>query len=379
MAWSDAGARRSLSFVCSVVGLAMLPFLVAVKDDHHLYQLQKLLLSVGPLLVLGLGLLHLGSPAVAIGDNATGRSWWRKRALGLMSLLPLGVVLVCGALGTGHMILQRQPSSPDWRHFETRLTAPDMRRIRDLLERSAGNDLFIAHNDWYLKSWLGYFGRRNRVWFFTPSLVNIELGQYPQTARMQSAQDLPAQALVVGEWGDQSSIFARVSPGDTRLEWSGHSLQLWRTLSSNWAFPHSVTNPNGLESRGGQPFFWIGGSPTFIDVVAGRAGSLTFTATFMLGPSLPETRTRKLRVSSTAGCEFDLVTAGGHESFKVPVLAGKTRVSLLALDPPTRARLENGDQRPLVLGVQGLEALFRPAACETGEAVAGEKVCYPQQ
>src|SRR5262249_50582571 len=52
-----APARRRFAFASCVLATALAPLLVLARDDQHPYQFYKLLLSVSPLLVLGLALL----------------------------------------------------------------------------------------------------------------------------------------------------------------------------------------------------------------------------------------------------------------------------------------------------------------------------------
>jgi len=82
-------------------------------------------------------------------------------------------------------------------------------------------------------------------------------------------------------------------------------------------------------------------------------------AKYVMGPSLPEKSHREMIISSDAGAQAQhtFVTEAVRE-IRVPVKKGVNEISLKIADLPSMAKLPNGDTRPLLLGVYGLEIGF---------------------
>jgi hypothetical protein len=125
-------------------------------------------------------------------------------------------------------------------------------------------------------------------------------------------------------------------------------------LAEQTTLVEQIDNPNGLEQLDGLPFFWMGSSATTLTIVSLQAGTAEVSANFILGPSLPNVAERHVQVAYGDGYREVFVLSGGKHSLTIPIVAGKTTISLLVLDKPSQAALSNGDKRVLLLGVQDL-------------------------
>jgi len=115
-----------------------------------------------------------------------------------------------------------------------------------------------------------------------------------------------------------------------------------------------ITNPNELELLGNQPFFWMGGGATILDLESPFTGTAKISFEAQPGPSHPESPERHLQVSSGLWRQTIEVQAG-HVSFQFPVQAGANELHLEILETPTVPVLPSGDSRPLLLGVLNLK------------------------
>lgn len=120
-----------------------------------------------------------------------------------------------------------------------------------------------------------------------------------------------------------------------------------------------IENPNGLESLDGQQFFWIGQGTTVLHIKTNRPGMAELRAQLMLGPSLPEKIDRRLQITTDHGYQIETTVGNGASSLTIPVTAGTTNISIKSLDTPSQSKTGQGDPRPLLLGVKGLQIWFR--------------------
>jgi hypothetical protein len=131
-------------------------------------------------------------------------------------------------------------------------------------------------------------------------------------------------------------------------------------LDDDPATLEQVQNPYGVEPHTGEPLFWMGSAPTKIRVYALRAGQLSLQARFMPGPSLPETKLRRVLVQSDTGYLAHVSITGGEQRIELPIQPGMTTITLTVLDTPTVAKLASSDKRILLLGVKGLTVRLDP-------------------
>lgn len=136
-------------------------------------------------------------------------------------------------------------------------------------------------------------------------------------------------------------------------------------ISIYWSSPQRIQldariqNPNGLERLDGMPFFWIGQGSTIVSVQTPYTGTLTLQAQFILGPSLPGVKSRKLLVAVSGGYKQEVNIGQGESTIRIPAPAGQVQVELIPLDKSTIAITGNNDTRPLLLGVKGLKVILQ--------------------
>jgi hypothetical protein len=120
----------------------------------------------------------------------------------------------------------------------------------------------------------------------------------------------------------------------------------------------AIENPNGLERLDGQPFMWVGQGATVLHIESNRDGTAQLSAELLLGPSLPEKPDRRIEIATDRGYQAHITVGGGSHNFSVPIAAGSTAVEIRALDTPSQRTTNQGDPRPLLLGVKGLRIWF---------------------
>jgi hypothetical protein len=351
----DIRQRHDLAFASTVSAVALIPLLIVAKDDQHPYQYYKMLLSVSPLLVLGLALAWKHVPVKMADNSFSGSARTALSLAGVPFLMSFGVVLPVASAATGWMTLESGKCLAHPRSFiSVCLGMPDIRALQVRLGKLPQSRLVCAFGglpeDFMLNSWLSYFGRRHEIWLASPIFVDHRFADEKGSEIVQ-VNRLPADVLVLSR---SIKGFQSILPGDLTPIWSGESFQLAKASSHNWAVPLTMTIPNGLEGDKTHPFFWIGPDPAAFEVLAGAPGHVTLSALFTLGPSLPETCIRRLRVSTSAGDESEFLTRGGHGTLIVPVAAGKTTIKVVAIDRATQPAVPGRDPRALLLGISGL-------------------------
>jgi hypothetical protein len=377
--WRCVRRRQAAVLAGCVAALALLPLLVFLKDDGHPYQFYKLLLTISPLLVLGLALLW---QPLRVGPATAGQGrQWPSVALACASLV---VVLCASGLSTGKMVWQTNRTLPHPRSLAHLLLTDDVCTARSLLEELPPSNLLLVTNDGYgslYNSWFSYFGRRHRIWMANPEFIDIQfeegapdesrlkIGKVPMKALPSGLQvqqvpfpsvldlkTLPGDALVLEQ---RVSGFDKVSRGDTTALWASSSFRLWKSTSGRWALPLRLETPYGIETVGESRFFWMGQATTTVEVLANCPGTIALSAAFVPGPALPSTSGCRLQVRTSGGVELEMVTTGGPKTLTLPVEAGRTTVWLTPLDrgvPPQ----PGGDPRTLLLGVHELAFVFTP-------------------
>jgi hypothetical protein len=355
----EPGENRSAGVALALLAVALLPALVLARDDQHPYQFYKLLLTVTPLLLLGLA--TLAPPVWAVA-----RSGWRTA---LPGLLVLGPLLGMALAGTSDMVLKSRWLQPLPRSLSHILLASDMRDLADHLEHLHGEPLLIAsteptldgpHNSWR-SAWLTYFARHNPVWVTDPEVNVIDPARAPGAEKTVSATGFPERLLILA---NRRNGFLAAPPAGATLAWSNGSYQMWRTSSRDWAVPVNLVNPDGWGEEHGQPFFWLGPDRATLFVVAGRPGAVTLQARFRPGPDLAGTALPVLCVESGHGRRRELVIRAGSGAVTVDVAEGVNRIALAAPEEPARQSGGASRLRKHILGVQGLSLRFRPGPAQ---------------
>jgi hypothetical protein len=234
---ADRGQREWSLLVVGVVVLALLPVPVLASVGRHPYQFVKLLLTVGPLLVVGLAALgqHPLGPA-ATGGPATGgttpRSWLRWMAgwplLGGVGLLALSGT--CSMVSRTHYY--RAGTHTEFR----KLLAPEHREAVRVLGRMHDQPLVLACGPGLIDNcWFAYAARRNPVWLVSPVLnyglvVGCDTGAVegqlplPVARHLIDLKAVPPGALVLTQEPNEQVAF----DGEHRLVWANARYQLWR-------------------------------------------------------------------------------------------------------------------------------------------------------
>ncbi len=109
------------------------------------------------------------------------------------------------------------------------------------------------------------------------------------------------------------------------LVWQNAVYRLWNTGSSNWAIVTEVRVPNGLERVAEKPFFWMGGGPTRLRLIAREAGCVRVSATMIPGPRVKRTDGRTITIESTAGQHETVALSAGSEPLCVARAARRQR------------------------------------------------------
>jgi hypothetical protein len=356
--WLDrlrGGDRQALALPSCVLAIALVPLLVLARDSDHSYQFYKLLLTVSPLLVLGLVLLGQRPPGAPAGP-LLGR---------VACLVPLTVVFVLAAVGTTRMVWSTVDPTSVYRCNAPLLRSRDVLALQRLLPRLPADNLVMAFqgpSDGLLQSWVSYFARRHRIWMTSPRFLNHAVWE-AHAARVGNLEDLPRDTLLLtGNHG----IRATDIPGATPV-WQGDLFALWRVGGAEWAIL-TVNNPNGLEGAHNHPMFWLGKDGARVEVLARRPGEVCLKGHFAPGPSLPETTRRRLHLCGP-GYDTTFETCGGEKEFRFLVPAGRSTFTLECLDRATVASLPNGEARTLLVQVVDLTYRYRPTT-ERGSPAA---------
>ncbi len=367
--WERRWQPRSFPLAAGLLGIALLPLAVILKDTVHPYQVQKLLHTASPLGALGVCLAGRWLGALAR------RKGWHVAVPGALACAPLTIVLVLASRGTVQMVWASSLRPERSRSWASILASPELLQMQELLEATRKQKVLIAHDDVFQRSWLAYFARHNRTWVSVPTINDASLTGLPRADELLRF-DPPASDLFIVT--APARPFVAVDPGDARRTWCGTTLQLWQTRSAAWGLPVCMINPLGLEPANDevetwtgvqrapseiapreQADFWISRRPTAMGVIAGCAGRLILSGVFRPGPSLPEHTLRRLEVRTSEGYVTQWSTNGGAGRLEIPVPAGSSTIWLRSLDFPTVRPRPDGPSHAPLLGVKDLCASFR--------------------
>jgi hypothetical protein len=331
--------RWGLTLATLLLGLGAGYFIVAQRYSYGAY---KLIL---------LDWWCLAGCLVCGAELLVTRPRWLGLRLGAAALaLSLAVGLV--AQGRHPRATGRYCASPN----QNRRMA-DFRSLRNVKRALGDRPLLVAVDEWVAHEWAVYYLRDQPIHLANYRSYLAAEGLAPVMSRARR----PALEEVEGILIDSNSEGWRGGPG-WRLAWAGGPYQLWKVDAGQWALLSDVRNANGLERVNDHPFFWMGQGETVLEVVAGSAGEVTLSGRFAAGPSVIGTKERRLEVrSGSTRCNLT-VRDETPLNLTISVPAGKSTITLLALDRPTVAVLPNGDRRPLVLGLGGVRLGFTPSA-----------------
>jgi len=318
---------RALTLTAGILALALLPLAVLARDDKHPYQFYKLLLTMSPLLAVGLALLCQnllpGAATHGRAQIATGSPRWR---LGITVLL-LGAVAFLGASGTCRMAVRSSFLQVYERCNAGLFLAADMREAQDRLATLRNRDVLIAAPysppQEFLAGWLAYFARGNRVLLGHPMINDLDVEQVGNPGGVFLAvgpRTLPEGLLLLTSKG----TFHPGTEGSSRLLWGNNTYELWEPGPGPWAVP---LRESRLEPGPGAPTPSPSASDisiTRLDVLASAPGAILLSRA---GPRASLAAVR-LRIETSDGYASEAAFPGAGEVLSVPVVAGRNVITL---------------------------------------------------
>lgn len=324
--------RRKDTFSFALLTLVAMPFVIRILDDQHPYQFYKLLLSISPLLPLGIAALIDRTPF-----NLKGARWMRVSLIGLV--LVFSTVTGFTTITAGVYPIGERSSGAN------RLLTPGSKEAQARLANLRGQVILIVCSDSFMNAWLAYFARYNRVWVAYSRISDAS------TANIQTFDDLPDTFYLLLSAKDGQFIDHSIP-----LIWSVEPYSLLQVSDRNWVTLLDIKNLNGIEEWGGEYGLWLGSGDTEISFLSNKTGTAIVTADFTPGPSLPETRERSVAIVINQNYSTSItLSKNGAQSFVIPIVAGLNRLVMRPLDQATVRELSNGDARPLLLGMRGLQ------------------------
>jgi hypothetical protein len=264
----------------------------------------------------------------------------------------LGLVAALGAL-----LMVMESKHTDWATTEQYLTSPnharpmsDYRLLMGARRLTGGKPLLLAVDDWLAYEWAVYFLRDQPIY---PLHYRgyLEMPKIENVIRRAVWPTLEDDCYVLTDASPAAVV--RRSP-DWDLVWEKGPYRLWHHPRAGFALLQEIRNANGLEQLHSRPFFWMGQGDSSLTVLATREGVAELEATFLPGPSVPDSDDRCLAVITRAGGETTVTIPAGLHRLLVPVKAGRNTIVLRCLDRPDGKPQANGDTRPLVVGVLDL-------------------------
>ncbi len=355
--WSLGGENQITSFrgfqVIAAIGLFLLlarglTRLVRARDIGLLCVLTLPLLAA-PFFVVKAAYSYGAYKMIVLGWWAlvfavvSGASEWRgsslvkacASALALVTCLAVPVVATVRAV---HQVVNPPASGTD-----------RFRPVSDAAEFAAGSPIGVFVDDWEASEWAVYFLRE----------AQIRLGDFDAYLAMPHVRARLARSPVY-PWADVRFVLTdAIQQGPVlgtegwTLVWQNAAYRLWDTGASNWAIVTEARVPNGLEQVGGKPFFWIGGGPTALRLIAREAGCVLVSATMVPGPSVKRTDGRTITIETSAGQHDTVALMPGQNRFAWRVQPDANDITLAANDEPDLPR-RGSDQRPLVVGLTNL-------------------------
>ena len=221
---ADRGYREGCLLGLAALALALLPVAVLLRDRQHPYQVLKLLVSVSPLLVLGVAHAWDGLPAA-------------RAVRPLLRWGTLAALLAVTGTGTGSLALATASPGAGFRSAQDTVLGPDYRSLTDRLAALRGAKVVLACGPGvFLNSWLSYAARRNDVWLVNPVLNDgIAVGCasapvpnvrfLPGGGQLIDLRTVPVEALLVRNAAGPALVEVE---GDCRLLWANAGYQIWQ-------------------------------------------------------------------------------------------------------------------------------------------------------
>jgi hypothetical protein len=366
------GQRPGENIQSSVVGalslcllvMGSVPILVFLKDDQHPYQFYKLLLSMSPLLVVGLALACHSIACRRVEELPARSIAGPSRCRTAIAFVLMATILLMGLAGTTNLGLKTLRLQPQLRALCNLFHVPDRQELSRRLETLHDSNLLLASTDTVannlLNAWACYFARHNRVWVANPQINDIEPKRVPEAAPTLFPANWPSRLLVLT--GPVLGINTAPPAPRAALIWSNASYQIWETGNEPWFVPLQLVNPNGIEQEAGRPMFWVGQIPAGLDVMSACHGQLTLQASLRRGPGRPDMGLRQLEVRTNHGYRTVLTTWAGEQVIRVPIPSGQTTIFLAARNRRIVPSQRGGNNKDRLVGFQDLRLKFTPAS-----------------
>jgi hypothetical protein len=323
--------RRDMSLVVvSWTFIAASLFFMLVKSyDYGAYKI----IVMNWWLVAFLIVMGLQQSMIFVADN-----YGQKREMAVCV-----VVMVCFAiLGWGKIMLLDRMVQPK--------TIQDYQGLRAVIPAGDNNGVALAVADDEANAWAVYFLCDN-------PLKILQLRHFmaqPYTRSFMDRSQLVAPADIRFVVSDAGSCTGNETVQIMAAK-AGRYCVL-EVVKPDWFDLQAVHNPNGNEVFDGKPFYWLGKGETEISIVAAAVKAVTVEFDLELGPSLPESMPRRLRVSLGAEPVQELlIVRNGKIALTLRLQPGINKLVLTSPDQPTVARLPGGDRRPLILKLQNLQ------------------------
>jgi hypothetical protein len=200
--------------------------------------------------------------------------------------------------------------------------------------------------------WSVYYLRNSitKLWSYQSYFGQAHVSPY-LAARSQKVDDDQIKYLLTDAISSLQSI-------DADKIWQNEIYALWQIKDNLSVIIANISNPNGLETVNNEPFFWIGNQSTQITIFSRQAGSVEISAEFLPGPSISNTTERNVSIKTDKGFSEKLNIIETQKII-LPVTQGLNKITIRGLDQPTILRFDNGDTRPLLIGVRQLRVQFK--------------------
>jgi hypothetical protein len=339
--------RRRDPVLVGATALLMLPALLATRGQVYAYQFYKILLSVCPLLPLGLAAWHGAIEArTTRWGTATGRLL-RGVGLGLAVIVGAATTVMTVRAGVGETV------ADIGRGFAEHLRYPDIRYLCDYLSRLKGEDVFIHNGPAVVNGWLAYFAREDRVWLGYPEISDISIANSP--GGNVTCANLPANLNVIDSGAQYACGLLSSGPffPDTRTELKARvdPFCIWELRRPDWLMLLECRwgyGPGEIGSHG----FWCGDKPIVIHFLSPSAGEARIALRLDAGPNLPDPTRCRLRITTNRGYDAT-VPVSLPASIELPLRLerGKTLVTITVDDAPRPGPAAPEDPRTLMAAV----------------------------
>lgn len=289
---------------------------------------------------------------VSGAKSTTGSPIWRRAAASIVVTAGLAIPVFAGA----------RIAREIWIHQPTRMN--QFRVVEQVSRFTGGEAVGIFVEDWEASQWAVYFLRDQ------PIKLGIYL-QYLATPQVHK----PLERATPIEWSDVRYLLTdAVDPGPVienqggRLVWRDGSYRLWAIGDRSWAIVTDASTPNGFERVDGEPFFWMGGGSTRLQLLTKEAGCLDLDADVVPVPNRPKSEISDIKLELSSGIARILQFAPGPNRFRLRVVGGASEITLTPVSAGAPLNM-NGDTRPAVAGVWRLTTNFEPAPPRPSSAV----------